>query len=95
VVVTTLDGLCERIEQLVDEGALTPAQGQKLLGHLVLEHQGIELGSRTTRWRQRKALRQGGLILADGVLQDGEEIDLTGELDEVFEVAFGDGIDAA
>ena len=88
VTVTTLDGLCERIEQLVDEGAMTPSQGQKLLGHLVLESAGIELGSRTTRWRHRKSVREGGLILADGVLQDGQEIDLSGELDEVFEVAF-------
>lgn len=88
VVVTTIQGLCERIEQLVQEGAMTPTQGQKLLGTVMLDSQGIELGSRTTRWRNRKALREGGLILADGTLQDGQEIDLSRELDEVFEVAF-------
>lgn len=88
VTVTTLQGVCERVEQLVDAGALTPAQGKKLLGTVMLSSQGIELGERTTRWRQRREARAAGLILADGVLQDGDEIDLSGELDEVFQVAF-------
>jgi hypothetical protein len=76
------------VEQLVQAGELTPAQGKKLLGHLVLDSMGIELGSRTTRWRDRKLARAGGLILADGVLQEGQEVDLSGELDEVFDTAF-------
>lgn len=85
---TTLQGVCARVEELVHEGALTPAQGKKLLGTVMLSSQGIELGERTTRWRQRREARAAGLILADGVLQDGQEIDLSDELDEVFEVAF-------
>ncbi len=86
---TSIHRLCERVEQLVQEGAMTPAQGQKLVGSVMLDSAGIELGSRTTRWRHRKQLRHDGLILADGTLQDGE-IDLSGELDEVFDGAFTD-----
>jgi len=88
VTVTTIEGAGQRVEQLVQAGELTPAQGKKLLGHLVLDSMGIELGSRTTRWRDRKLARAGGLILADGVLQEGQEVDLSGELDEVFDTAF-------
>ena len=88
VTVTTLQGVCARVEQLVQEGALTPAQAKKLLGTVMLDSQGIELGERTTRWRQRREARAAGLILADGVLEDGQEIDLSDELEEVFEVAF-------
>jgi hypothetical protein len=90
VTVTTMQGAGQRVERLVQEGQLTPAQGEKLLGQVVLDSMGIELGSRTTRWRRRKQLRAHGLILADGVLQDGQELDLSGELDEVFEAAFTD-----
>jgi hypothetical protein len=90
VMVTTMEGLCSRVADLVQDGTLTPAQAKKMLGVVMLDSQGIELGERTTRWRQRRESRAAGLILADGVLQDGEEVDLTGELDEVFEVAFGD-----
>jgi hypothetical protein len=88
VTVTTIDGVIEKLEQLVDEGTLTPSDAKKLLATVVLDSRGVELGSRTTRWRQRRDLRQGGLILADGVLQEGESLDLSGELDEMFEVAF-------
>lgn len=90
VTVTTMQGLGERVEQLVKEGELTPTQAQKLIGTVMLDSLGIELGSRTTRWRHRKQLREGGLILADAGLQEGDEIDLSAELDEVFEVAFTD-----
>lgn len=88
VTVTTTEGAGQRIEQLVREGALTPAQGEKLLGAAILDGMGIEFGSRTTRWRRRKQLREGGLILADGVLEDGTELDLTDELEEVFDGTF-------
>jgi hypothetical protein len=90
VTVTTMHGAGQRIERLVREGELTPAQGEKLLGKVLFDSMGIEFGSRTTRWRRRKELRAHGLILADGVLQEGQELDLTGELDEVFDAAFSD-----
>lgn len=89
VMVTTLDGLVERVEELVETGELGPAEAKKLLGALVFDSKGVELGSRTTRWRQRDQLRRCGLLLADGVLEPGEEIDLSDELDEVMEVGFG------
>lgn len=88
VTVTTIQGAAHRIEQLVDDGELTPAQATKDLGAVVLDGMGIELGSRTTRWRQRRRVRELGLILADGVLEEGTELDLSEEMDEVFYGAF-------
>lgn len=86
VTVTSLDGLVERVQELVETGDLSPSQATKLVGSVVIESAGVEFGSRTTRWRQRDFVRRGGLLLADGVLEADEVFDLGDELDEVIEV---------
>lgn len=88
VTVTDLDGVVSRIEELVETGELTPAEAKKLVGAMVFDAAGVELGSRTTRWRQRDQLRRRGLMIADGLLEPGEEIDLSDALDEVVEIDF-------
>jgi hypothetical protein len=74
--------LAVKLGELVDEGVLTTQMAEKLAGFLLLDSNGVDVGDRTTRWRRRKALRENGLVLPDGVLQEVEV-----RLDEVLEAA--------
>lgn len=87
LIVTNQARLAERISELVEEGALTPAEAAKLTGLVVLQHHGVEVGSRTTRWRNRVAVGRLGLVLADGVVEE-DEIDLGAEFEQVVGAAF-------
>lgn len=85
IIVTSQAGMAERMQELVDDGELTPAEAAKLSGLIFLDAHGVELGSRTTRWRNRKAIARAGLLLSDGVVGDCE-IDLGAEVEEALEV---------
>lgn len=84
LIVTTMGKAVERVQTLVEAGEMTPATGLKTIGYLVAEREGVELGSRTSRWRHRQKAREVGLVLADGVLEE-VEIDLAAEVDDVLE----------
>lgn len=81
---TTLSGAAEKLQERVEAGEIQPGMATKLIGHLVLEREGIELGSRMTRYRHRRLAREVGLVLADGGV-DEVEVDLEAELGEVFD----------
>jgi hypothetical protein len=84
IIVTSEAGLADRIKDAVECGDLTPAEAAKLSGLAFLQQHGVEVGSRTTRWRHRRQLQQFGVVLGDGVLED-VEIDLGFEVDQVVE----------
>jgi hypothetical protein len=67
--------LAQRISELVDEGAMTPAEAKSVAGYLLLETAEANRQSRATRYRDRARCRDHGLVLADGVL-DEVEVDL-------------------
>ncbi|MFL5845282.1 MAG: hypothetical protein ACJ762_11350, partial [Solirubrobacteraceae bacterium] len=78
--------LAGKLLDLVEEGQITPAQAEKLAGHLLLaemagKRQGV---SRATRYRRRADIRELGLVLADGALQE-VEVDLHEVLDAAME----------
>lgn len=86
--VTTLGPAIEKVQQAVEDGEMTPAGALKVIGFLVTEQRGVEVGSRSSRYRHRAAARELGLVLADGVT--GEiEIDLAAETAEAREVSWG------
>jgi hypothetical protein len=64
--------LATKLHDLVEREVLTPAQAEQLGGYILLDDAGCYHGSRTTRWRRRKTLRESGLVLADGVLEEVE-----------------------
>jgi hypothetical protein len=77
--------LVERVAEAVEAGELTPEMAEKLSGYLVLSANGRAglLHERTIR-RRRSAVRELGLVLADGVLQE-VEVDLHDVLDQVLD----------
>lgn len=83
--VTSGAGVAQKIQELVDDGELTPSEAAKLSGLLFLEAHGVEMGSRTTRWRNRKAVARAGLLIGDEVV-DETVIDLGQEVEEAFSV---------
>lgn len=87
VKVTTISGAVHRVQELVEQGDLTPATAQKLIGHLVCEREGVGLGSRPTQWRRRREARELGLVLADGSVEEFE-VDLGSEFERVAAVAW-------
>jgi hypothetical protein len=83
--VTTLSRAVEKVAAAVRDGEMSRAQGQKLLGFLVSEREGADLGGdRTTAWRDRRRAREVGLVLADGEI-DEVEIDVAEELGAALE----------
>jgi hypothetical protein len=67
--------LAGKLLDLVESGELTPAQAEKLAGHLLLAQANGTAGSgvsRATAHRRKRQLREFGLVLSDGVLQEVE-----------------------
>lgn len=77
--------LVEKVAEAVESGELTPEMAEKLSGYLVLSANGRAglLHERTIR-RRRASVRELGLVLADGVLQE-VEIDLHDVLEQVMD----------
>lgn len=77
--------LVDRVAEAVEAGELTPEMAEKISGYLVLSANGRAglLHERTIR-RRRAAVREIGLVLADGVLQE-VEVDLHDVLDQVLD----------
>lgn len=76
--------LAGRLRDLVEGDELTAAQAETLAGHLLMSSVGLPGQSGSTRKRRRRALREYGLVLADGVLQE-VEVDLGDVLAEALE----------
>lgn len=74
----------KRLDELISEGELTPRQAELLAGYMVLDACGVEAGSRATRMRRRAELRNNGLVLSDGVLEE-VEVDLGLLLEEAMD----------
>lgn len=74
--------LAEKLKGLVDAGELAPSQAETLAGHLLLPN--LPGLSASTRQRRRRQLREHGLVLADGVLQE-VEIDVADVLEHALE----------
>ena len=75
--------IADRIAGLVDEGELSSRQAEQLAGYVVLQRRGVR-SSRPTVYRRRAKLRELGLVVADGVLEE-VEVDLHEVLDEALE----------
>lgn len=79
--------LAERLVELVDAGDLTARQAEALAGHLLLRvaagRRGLTV-SRATMYRRESQLREAGLVLADGVL-DEVEVDVASVLEAAME----------
>lgn len=75
--------VADRIADLVDEGELSARRGMQLAGYVVLQRRGVR-PSRSTGYELRKRLRELGLVVADGVLEE-VEVDLHEVLDEALE----------
>jgi hypothetical protein len=74
----------KRLEELIAEGTITARQAKSMAGAMVLEAAGCEYQSRATRMRDRARMRDHGLVLADGVL-DEVEVDLGEVLEEAMD----------
>lgn len=75
--------LAKKLAERVEAGDITPAQADDLAGFLVMEAVQVQRSGRTRR-RRRAQVRELGLVLADGVLQE-VEIDLHDVLDQVMD----------
>lgn len=75
VKVATATELAVKIKQLVDEGELTPGEGIRVAGFLLLEQAECNPQKRATRYRTRRLCADAGLVLADGV-NDEVEVEL-------------------
>jgi hypothetical protein len=73
----------DRLAELVDEGELTARQAELLAGYVVLAKRGVRQ-TRSTTYNRRKALREFGLVVADGCLEE-VEVDLHAVLEEALE----------
>jgi hypothetical protein len=76
--------LAAKVAELVEEGSLSAEQAEKLVGYLVLQQADCWSGARATRYRREALLRDNGLVLADGVMQE-VEVDLHSVLEEALE----------
>jgi hypothetical protein len=75
--------LADKLAELVDLDELTPRQAEQLAGHLVLSRRGVRQG-RSTVYARRKKLRDLGLVIADGALEE-VEVDLHEVLDQALD----------
>jgi hypothetical protein len=87
VMVAKATDLAVRINELVEEGELTPAEGVRVAGFLLLEQANCNPQGRRTRYRTRRLCADNGLVLADGVT---EEVEV--ELAAVIEKALDGGV---
>jgi hypothetical protein len=75
--------LADRLADLVDEGEISSRKAELLAGYLVLQPRGV-CQKRSTTYNRRKELRELGLVVADGVLEE-VEVDLHEVLEEALE----------
>jgi hypothetical protein len=75
--------LADRIAEFVEGGELSARQAEQLAGYVVLQKRGVRL-SRATTYRRRGSLRELGLVVADGCLEE-VEVDLHEVLEEALE----------
>lgn len=88
VTVVARQDASEQLLRLVDEGALSLTQAEKLAGYLLLEPAAEATGiahSRATRMRRRADLRDLGLVVSDGDLEVTDPIDLEDVLEQLLE----------
>lgn len=76
--------LAQRLAELQDEGLISPAEAKRIAGHLVLDAADACRQSRSTVYADRRAARDRGLVLADGVL-DHVEVDLGEVLEQALD----------
>lgn len=78
--------LAARLGALVDEGVITPRQGELLGGFVVFESAGLDrlLAARTVR-RRRQSLLEVGLALADDSLFEPVEVNLGAVFEQAME----------
>jgi hypothetical protein len=77
--------IAEKIAAAYESGAVSREMAEKLAGYVVLERTSVRQ-KRRTNYRRRAKLRELGLVVADGTLEE-VEIDLTDVLDEIMEGA--------
>ena len=87
VKVATATELAIRINELVEEGKLTPGEAVRAAGFLLLEQADCNPQKQRTRYRTRRLCADSGLVLADGVTEDVEV-----ELDAYIERALDAGV---
>ena len=75
--------LADRLAELVDGGEISSRQAEQLAGYVVLQKRGVK-ASRATTYRRRATLRELGLVVADGCLEE-VEVDLHEVLEEALE----------
>lgn len=76
--------LAGQLAELQDAEELSHRQAESLAGFLLLDGAGAYRGPGRTRRRRRAELRDHGLVLADGVIQE-VEVDLNGVLEAALE----------
>ncbi len=81
--------LADKLAELVDGGELTARQAEGLAGYLVLAKRGVTV-SRASTYRRRAKLRELGLVVADGALEE-VEVDLHQVLDRALDGAVWEG----
>lgn len=67
--------LAKRLDELVQEGVISPTEAKRIAGHLVLDAAGCQHQKRSTLMRDRADARRHGLVLAEGLF-DEVEVDL-------------------
>jgi len=88
VVVASQQKCIEALEDLVEDGELTPAAACKILGFQMGEQAGVDFGiDRSTKWRYRQMVREAGVVLTESALDDEIEIDLGARMAEVLDEA--------
>lgn len=75
--------IAERLADKVQDGQVTAKQAEALIGYVVMSRRGVKQG-RSTVYNRRKRLRELGLVVADGVLEE-VEVDLHEVLEEALE----------
>ena len=76
--------LARRLDELVQQGAISPTAAKRLAGHLVLDAAECQHQKRSTLMRDRAEARRHGLVLADGIL-DEVEVDLESVLERAMD----------
>jgi hypothetical protein len=78
--------LGSKMATLIEQGEVTERRAEQLAGFLLLDQCGVELGSERTRRRRRAAVRDLGLVHADGVFQE-VEVDLGAVMEQLMDTA--------
>lgn len=85
------EAIAARLGELVDDGAITMRQAERIYAYAGLEEAGVWRGSRYTRWRRRSELREVGIVL-DELGLDQVEVELADVIEAALEAeAWGHG----